>query len=137
MYNENQLKSTINNAVGNIIVVDVTGKILFVNSSACFMFGYLEQELIGCNVSVLSPPPEAELQDLYPTDFLEQSITQPAGVSREVTVMRRGGSFFAARLAVNKIELDNKHVFAGVLDDISREKVAEIITIRRKENLKA
>ena len=137
MYNEIQLRSIINNATDGVIVIDITGKILLVNPSACSLFGYRVQELIGRNVSILSPAPENEPDDLYPVNYIEPGMTQIPGVSREVTALRKDGSVFQARFAVNEIELDDKHVFAGIVHDISREKAAGEIMIRENDRLRS
>src|SRR6185503_3897890 len=137
MYNKLQLRSIINNATDGVIVSDFTGEILLVNSSACSLFGYSAQELIGRNVSVLSPVPENERDNVYPESHIEPAMTHFPGISTEVTTMRKDGSVFPARLAVNEIELNNKRVFAGIIHDISREKVAKQIKKRENDHLKA
>ena len=57
MENAALLVAIIKNAIDGIITIDDRGKIETINPSACILFEYLPEEVIGNNVSMLMPPP--------------------------------------------------------------------------------
>ena len=66
MENAALLKAIIENAIDGIITINDRGIVESINPSACNLFGYTPDEVIGRNVSTLMPPPDRERHDGFP-----------------------------------------------------------------------
>lgn len=119
------LNSIIENAIDGIITISDRGIIESINPSACKLFGYQSDEVIGKNISVLMPRPESSQHDSYLENYKQQRVRHVIGIGREVSGLRKDGSIFPFRLAVSEVNHHNKTVYAGFIHDLSREKEAE------------
>ena len=54
---EERLRGILHTAVEGIITIDVRGIMESVNPAARKLFGYTQEEMVGCNVSMLMPQP--------------------------------------------------------------------------------
>jgi two-component system sensor kinase FixL len=113
-------RAIIDAAVDGIIVIDARGRIEAFNAAAQRMFGYLEAEVAGHNVSVLMPEPDRSRHDDYIRHHLETGEKRIIGIGRAVTGRRRDGSSFPLHLSVGELELDGEKHFTGILHDLSR-----------------
>ncbi|WP_082680122.1 bifunctional diguanylate cyclase/phosphodiesterase [Paucibacter sp. KCTC 42545] len=118
-------QAVLDNMVDGVITIDARGLILSFNASACRMFGYSAEEVIGRNVSLLMPEPEASQHDGYLRNYLGGNQARVIGVGRDVTGRRKSGSNFPMSLAVSSIERDGEPLFIGLTRDITERKRAE------------
>ncbi len=125
MYNVDLLKATIENVIDGIFVIDGKGIILLVNPAACALFGYTTNELYGKNISMLMPSPYAEKHDSYIKRYEQTGRAHIIGIGREVNGVKKDGTVFIARLAVSETNYNNSTVYAGVVHDLTAEKLAE------------
>ena len=109
-----------------VVTIDKRGKIASVNPSCLSMFGYREDELIGQNVRMLMPPPDAKQHDDYLNNFLETGVRKIIGIGRDVTALRRDGSTFPVHLSVGSYEANGHRGFVGVIQDLSVQRETEI-----------
>lgn len=119
------LNSIIKNAIDGIITITDRGIIESINPSACKLFGYAAEEVIGKNISMLMPKPESSNHDSYLNNYQQSRERHVIGIGREVNGLRKDGSIFPFRLAVTEVKHDQKTVYAGFIHDLSREKEAE------------
>lgn len=124
MYDEALLKAIIENAIDGIIVMDSNGLMLSANPSACALFGYSAVEMCGQNVNILIPPGLAN-HDNYISRYEKTGESNIIGIGREVIALKKGGATFHARLAVSEAVSSTKHVYAGIIQDLTYEKQAE------------
>lgn len=109
-------------AVDGIMVIDSKG-ILEVYSGPCErLFGYTAQEVIGRNVSMLMPEPYRSAHDGYIGHYLDTGEKRIIGIGREVQGRRRDGTIFPMYLSVGEGELKGRHVFVGIVHDLSDRK---------------
>ncbi|MCR4378374.1 MAG: response regulator [Rhodospirillales bacterium] len=112
------LLETIPNA---IISIGTDGLIRSMNQNAEKMFGILEQDAIGLNISNFMDSPHAEYHDTYLRNYIETG--QGAGIignsPRQVPAKRSGGKVFPAELSVGELKTEDEHLFVGVLRDVS------------------
>ena len=85
-----QYQAIMETAVDAIITIQTDGKILSVNPATCRMFGYLKEELIGLNISILMPAPFKDEHDGYLKKYLQTGKAAIIGVGRRVTGLKRG-----------------------------------------------
>ena len=121
-----KLQAIIDTAIDGIIVIDSRGLIEEINQSALNLFGYQKDELIGKNISHLMPSPHREQHDSYIQRYLDSDKAKIIGIGREVSGQKKDGSSFPFRLAVSKVELNDRIIFTGIIHDLSAIKKAQI-----------
>jgi PAS domain S-box-containing protein len=112
-------------AVDGIITIDERGRIESFNPAAERLFGYREAEVVGRNVGILMPEPEACRHDGYLARYMASHRPQIIGIGREVTGRRKDGSTFPMELSVGESRNGDRALFAGIVRDISERKQAE------------
>lgn len=105
-----------------IITIDTSGLILSFNHSAEKLFGYVEEEVIGKNVSLLMPSPHREEHDTYIDRYLLTGEKKIIGVGREVKALHRDGREIQIELTVAEIKVGDHHIFMGSMRDITERK---------------
>lgn len=108
-----------------VVMIDEHGMILSSNLAVKRLFGYREEELLGKNVKILMPRAYSERHDEYLSNYLETGEKHIIGVGREVHGRRRDGSEFPIQLFVSEMNLAGRHLFTGIMHDISVRKEAE------------
>src|SRR5476651_993816 len=137
MYNAALLNALIENVIDSIFVINKAGIIQLVNPSACSLFGYAANELKGNNINMLMPPPDGDRHDSYLERYALTREAHIIGVGRVVNALKKNGTIFPVRLAVSEATYDDQTLYAGVVHDMSREKIAEEKLHRRAAELEA
>ncbi|MDG3085037.1 nitrogen fixation negative regulator NifL [Vibrio hannami] len=104
------------NAPVAISITDAQGNILLVNQSFLDITGYMEQELIGKNSSILSykMTPKSVYKNLWETISSGQ-LWQGRLINR-----RKNGSFYVAEISISRIENESgKHFYYAIQKDIT------------------
>ena len=125
MENAALLYAIVQNAIDGIITIDERGNIETINPSACQLFEYLQEEVIGKNVSVLMPPPDKQHHDEYIHRYQLTGHAHIIGIGREVTGMKKSGVIFPFRLAISEVQFSGRKIYTGFVHDLSREKETE------------
>ncbi|MDT4291831.1 PAS domain S-box protein [Methylomonas sp. MO1] len=121
-----EVKAIVQTAVNGVISIDSSGLIRMFNPAAEKLFGWSSAEIVGKNVSLLMPEPDASAHDSYIQHFLATHQAKILGIEREVIAQRKDGSRFPANLAVGHgIISEGRHLFVGFISDISLQKQAE------------
>ncbi len=119
------LKAIIENAIDGIITIDDRGRIESINPSACRLFQYAPEEVIGRNINCLMPPPDKELHDEYIERYQRTGKAHIIGIGREVKGLKKDGSVFPFRLGVSEVQYSGRKIYTGFIHDLTREKEAE------------
>ena len=104
-----------------IILSDTNGVIEFVNPAAEQLFGYPGGELLGQKLNILMPEEHSRAHDGYIDNYLNSGVGKIIGIGRKLSALRKNGTRFPIYLSIGDIKLDHKHLFAGVIMDISEE----------------
>lgn len=123
--NERRLSAILDNAVEAIVTTNHRGVVQSFNPAAEKIFGYREDEIVGQNVSLLMPPPYADMHDRYIDDFLESGVNNIIGIGREIVGRRKDGRVFPLEISVTDITINNQTSFTGVMRDLSERKENE------------
>lgn len=120
-----RLHAILNTAVEAIITIDERGVCETINPAAETIFGYAADEVIGQNISMLMPSPFREEHDDYLANYLRTGQKQIIGVGREVIGQRKTGEEFPIYLAVSEVQLADRRIFTGFIQDLSEQKEAQ------------
>jgi PAS domain S-box-containing protein len=116
---EARLQTILQTVVNGVITIDEKGIIESINYAATGMFGYDRDELLGANVKILMSDEHASKHDGYLQNYLHSGEKHIIGKQREVSGRRKDGSVFPMYVAVNEAWLGDKHLFVGVVQDIT------------------
>lgn len=133
MASEIRVRTIMRNAVDGIITIDEQGLMETVNPAALKIFGYRDSEMLGNNVSMLMPEPEASEHDGYMTRYRESGEARIIGRGREVVGRRKDGSTFPLDLAVSQMVVNKERVFVGIVRDVTERKTIEEAVFQAKE----
>ncbi len=122
---EQRMNAIVDTAAEAIIVIDDNGIIDRFNAAAEHIFRYRADEVIRKAVSILMPPSSHDQHDSYIRDYLRTDKTGIIGMGRETEGRRKNGEIFPMELSVSEIRIAGKHLFTGVLRDISERKRRE------------
>jgi len=124
MNNASLLYILVQNALEGIITMDEIGIIETINPSTCMLFGYLEEEIKGQNISILIPALDhnsyKNLSNYKATRQL--SIT---GIGHEPVGLHKAGYQFPIKLRISEVQSSGRTVFAGFIHDLSQYKIDE------------
>lgn len=118
------LNSIIENAIDGIITINENGIVESINPSACNLFLYYPQEIIGKNIDLLMPSSYKEKYDSCMRSFRSSGINN-TGIDRDVLGRKKDGTIFPFRLGISEIKFEKKRIFAGFIHDLSYQKEAE------------
>jgi two-component system sensor kinase FixL len=125
MKNQALLNAIIENAIDGIITISEKGIVESINPSACRLFLYTPEEIIGNNISILMPSPDREKHDSYIENYKSTAIPHIIGHDRDVLGRKKDGNIFPFRLGVSEVNFEGERIFAGFIHDMSHQKEAE------------
>lgn len=123
---EAHLRSILETVPDAMIVIDERGYILSFSAAAERMFGYLEDEVLGENVSILMPSPDRERHDGYLQRYLRTGERRIIGIGRVLTARHRDGATFPIELSVGEARIGDHRVFTGFIRDLTERQQAEL-----------
>jgi PAS domain S-box-containing protein len=113
-------------------VADARGKIVQCNVATAEIFGFVQQELIGQNVSVLMQTQEHHAHDEYLRAYQETGTKRLMNQPRVVQGMRKDGTLFPVRITVKETRVDDAHFFIGVIQDFTAIQNAQDLLVEAK-----
>ncbi|MBC7914300.1 MAG: PAS domain-containing sensor histidine kinase [Pyrinomonadaceae bacterium] len=115
----------INSGIDGLITISDCGEIETANPAALKLFGYSELELKGKNICVLMNEPDRTTYDDYLKRDLSKSEDSLNKSGRDVSGLRKNGTIFPFRLAVNELDYENRKIYTGFIHDLSKEQNAD------------
>ena len=109
-----------------MVVIDDMGTILSFSAAAEKMFGYVEEEVVGENVSMLMPSPDRERHDGYLRNYRETGLRKIIGIGRVTTARHRDGNTFPIELSIGEAWLQGERIFTGFIHDLTARRVADM-----------
>ena len=132
---EAHLRSILDTVPDAMIVIDEHGHILSFSAAAERMFGYLEEEVLGENVSMLMPSPDRERHDSYLDRYLKTGERRIIGIGRVLTARQRDGATFPIELSVGEARIGDDRVFTGFIRDLTERQQVELRVHDLQSNL--
>ncbi len=107
---------SIDNAV---FITDIEANILDVNRSACQMFEYDKEELVGKNASILMSKDLQEVHHTKVTNFDLKQKNTIVGKERNIEAVTKSGKTMAVEIIVNAIHVLGLDYFVGEIRDLT------------------
>jgi len=123
---EEHLRSILATVPDAMVLIDDAGVILSFSTAAEKMFGYVEAEVIGENVSMLMPSPDRERHDGYLKNYRATGTRKIIGIGRVTTARHRDGNTFPIELSVGEAWVDGKRIFTGFIHDLTQRRQADM-----------
>jgi PAS domain S-box-containing protein len=129
---ESKLNSIFASVPEAIVVADARGKIVQCNVATAEIFGFVQKELIGQNVSVLMQTQEHHAHDEYLRAYQETGTKRLMNQPRVMQGMRKDGTLFPVRITVKETRVDDAHFFIGVIQDFTAIQNAQDLLVEAK-----
>ncbi|QNQ10594.1 PAS domain-containing sensor histidine kinase [Sphingomonas alpina] len=123
---EEHLRSILETVPDAMIIIDEAGTISSFSAAAERLFGHVEADVIGRNVSVLMPEPDRGRHDGYLADYMGGGERKVIGRVRLVTGLRRNGETFPLELAVGEALVGDRRIFTGFIRDLTERRRTEL-----------
>ncbi len=108
------------------MVTDVHGTIILVNPSACRMFDYKEEELIGQPIEILIPAQYRHKHVKLRDGFYADPKNRVMGHGRDLHGSRKGGDNFPVEVSLSTyLQDDKRYVIAFIIDITHRKKIEQ------------
>ncbi|MFW5748205.1 MAG: PAS domain-containing sensor histidine kinase [Chloroflexota bacterium] len=123
---QSHIQTILDNVINGIITLNARGRIESVNYACASILGYTVEELLGQDVQIL-------LAEQHRNQPLTQLLYQlQNGGSHEMVGQRKDGSTFPMYFAISRINLDNKRIYTGIIQDVTDRKQAESERLERE-----
>lgn len=119
--------------IDGIITIDEGGIIESINPAAERIFGYKTEQLIGKNVTLIMPESFRVAHEDGRRRAKETSELRIIGQYLEVEGLKKDGLIFPLAIAINRMKLQDRYVFTGILRDITNQKQKELELVQAKD----
>ena len=132
LLNEARWRALLNTARDAIVSIDSTGHITLFNPAAERMFGYHAEEVLGCDLGVLMPPPYRDEHGEYIRMYHRTGVPKAIGKIRKVFARRKSGETFPIELSVSEVGTGDEVAFSAIIRDVTdREETEEALRRER------
>lgn len=107
------------------------------NASACKMFGYTPDEVIGKPLSILMPPHDASRHDQYVDNYMGGGSAKIIGIGRDLSAIKKNKDTFPIYLSIAEMKFEKEIRFVGIIRDLSALRQAQDTMKAQAEKLKA
>ncbi len=128
------IRTLLESLAEGVVIIDIRGTILLVNTLAEQMFGYPNKDLIGKPHAVLIPERFRKIHEEHMAHFFAEPRIRPMGQLLDFAGRRQDGSEFPVEISLSFIETINGVLALAFVTDITLRKQFEL-HIRESEKL--
>ncbi|MDD1626243.1 MAG: PAS domain S-box protein [Methylococcaceae bacterium] len=122
---EAKLNAIFNASIEGIITVDTSGIIQSANRAVETIFGYSEEELIGCSFNKLMSPSQNKNRAYDLKNYMQAKAPNVIGLIREVEGIRKDGAVVPLDISLVEFSIDRTNYFTSIVRDVSLRKRQE------------
>ena len=130
------MRAVVDHAIDGIISIDCGGMIKSFNPASEQIFGYMADEVIGQNITMLMPEVYHERHLSGLKHYCKTGEGRVLGRLTEVHGLRKNGEEFPMELSINAMLIDNKQMFIGMVRDSSEHQKMEL-QLRHAQKMEA
>jgi PAS domain S-box-containing protein len=134
-FNVEHITSLFENATEGLVVSDSKGSIFLINPSACRMFGYEANELIGQKIEILIPSKYRKTHVRLRDDFYEDPKNRIMGHGRDLHGEKKTGENFPVEVSLSTYVRDGERFVIAFIIDITGRKEIEGNMLRQQQQL--
>jgi len=108
-----------------IVIVDVAGRIVIVNSQTERLFGYSKHELLGQTLELLLPENLRAIHVGHRAAYVAEPRTRPMGSGLELAARRKDGQVFPVEISLSAISTPDGMLLTSIVRDVTDRKRAE------------
>ena len=129
------ITSLFENATEGFVVTNQLGAIILVNPSACRMFGYTAEELVGQQIEILIPVKYRKRHIGLREGFYKDPANRVMGHGRDLHGERKGGENFPVEVSLSTYVQNGERYAIAFIIEITRRKEIEASMIRQQQQL--
>ena len=118
-----------------MVFVNKGAKIVLVNAQLSALFGYSEEELVGCDLNRLIPEPYRSAHRTHVESYFQQPRVRSMGSNLLIHGQKKDGSEFPADISLSPIETEDGIIAVAAIRDLTERKKAEDEKQRLRERL--
>ena len=108
-----------------IVMVNITGRIILLNSHAEMVFGYARSELMGHPIEMLLPDRFRESHINHRANFFTQPRTRSMGAGLDLHARRKDGTEFPVEISLSPLQTEEGTLVMSAIRDITERKRAD------------
>jgi len=122
---ESRYRDLLESTPDAIVMVNVTGRIVYVNSQAERVFGYRSADLVGQPVEILLPQRLRSAHLGHRAHYLAQPRTRAMGAGLELYGLRKNGEEFPVEISLSPLETGEGTMVMSAVRDVTARWKAE------------
>jgi PAS domain S-box-containing protein len=129
------LVSLFEHATEGFVVTGPLGDIILINPSACRMFGYSSEELLGQKIEILIPNQHRKGHVALRDGFYRDPANRVMGHGRDLRGQKRDGTQIPVEVSLSTYVHENERYVTAFIVDISHRKEIEGNMLRQQKQL--